>query len=49
MRTIERVCVDRCGYEVAVGGDVASAVDRMTPQACPRCGGDLTPAGRDAA
>jgi hypothetical protein len=49
MMSVERVCAGTCGYQVAVGNDVRSAVERMTPQACPRCGGDLAVPGSDEA
>lgn len=37
----EQVCADACGYEVAVANGRQSAFQRMSPDACPRCGATL--------
>jgi len=40
MNVIELTCVS-CQYEAAVSNAVESAKDRMTPEECPQCGGEL--------
>lgn len=41
MRRYELRCSQRCGYQAAVANDIASVVDRMTPDECPRCTADV--------